>query len=162
TSLAGGEGRVLDTLTGAFIIAVIQNGMNLTGVAGPDQRVILGLVILGAVLFDTAKRREGLGAAWVVRSPTSQRPHDLEPPMAPLPHKIYLDVSGQRRRYSVCVPSRYDGRTPLPVVLMFHGLGATARWTIGETGLDAKAEAAGFLAVLPEALPDEPGKPSTL
>jgi ribose transport system permease protein len=57
TSLAGGAGRVLDTLTGALIIAVIANGMNLTGVSAFDQKVILGLVILGAVLFDTAKRR---------------------------------------------------------------------------------------------------------
>lgn len=32
TSHSGGEGRVLGTLIGAFIIAVIQNGMNLTGV----------------------------------------------------------------------------------------------------------------------------------
>ena len=31
TSLSGGEGRVLGTLIGALIIAVIQNGMNLLG-----------------------------------------------------------------------------------------------------------------------------------
>ncbi len=32
TSLAGGKGKIFGTLVGAFIIAVIQNGMNLTGV----------------------------------------------------------------------------------------------------------------------------------
>ena len=53
TSLAGGEGKVLGTLIGAFIIAVIQNGMNLTGVESYTQRVVLGMVILGAVLIDT-------------------------------------------------------------------------------------------------------------
>ena len=57
TSLAGGEGRVLGTLIGALIIAVIQNGMNLTGVESYTQKVVLGLVILGAVLLDTLKRR---------------------------------------------------------------------------------------------------------
>jgi ribose transport system permease protein len=57
TSLAGGEGRVLGTLIGAFIIAVIQNGMNLTGVESYTQKVVLGLVILGAVLLDMMKRR---------------------------------------------------------------------------------------------------------
>ena len=59
TSLAGGEGRVLGTLIGAFIIAVIRNGMNLTGVESYTQKVVLGLVILGAVLIDTLKQRGG-------------------------------------------------------------------------------------------------------
>lgn len=57
TSLQGGEGRVMGTLIGAFIIAVIQNGMNLTGVESYTQKVVLGLVILGAVLLDTFKKR---------------------------------------------------------------------------------------------------------
>jgi ribose/xylose/arabinose/galactoside ABC-type transport system permease subunit len=57
TSLQGGDGRVLGTLVGAFIIAVIQNGMNLTGVESYTQKVVLGLVILGAVLLDMMKRR---------------------------------------------------------------------------------------------------------
>jgi ribose transport system permease protein len=57
TSLAGGEGKVLGTLIGALIIAVIQNGMNLTGVESYTQKVVLGLVILGAVLLDMLKRR---------------------------------------------------------------------------------------------------------
>jgi ribose transport system permease protein len=57
TSLAGGEGKVLGTLIGAFIIAVIQNGMNLTGVKSYQQKVVLGLIILGAVLVDRLKKR---------------------------------------------------------------------------------------------------------
>ena len=51
-SLSGGEGRRLGTLTGAFTIAVIQNGMNLTNVESYTQKVVLGLVILGAVMLD--------------------------------------------------------------------------------------------------------------
>jgi ribose transport system permease protein len=57
TSLSGGEGRILGTLIGAFIIAVIQNGMNLTNVESYTQKVVLGLVILGAVLLDRWRRR---------------------------------------------------------------------------------------------------------
>ena len=57
TSLYGGEGKILGTLIGAFIIAVIQNGMNLTGVESYTQKVVLGLVILGAVLLDILKKR---------------------------------------------------------------------------------------------------------
>jgi len=55
TSLAGGEGRMFGTLAGAFTIAVIQNGMNLTNVESYTQKVVLGLVILGAVLVDKAR-----------------------------------------------------------------------------------------------------------
>ena len=57
TSLSGGEGKILGTLIGAFIIAVIQNGMNLTGVESYTQKVVLGLVILGAVLLDMLKKK---------------------------------------------------------------------------------------------------------
>jgi ribose transport system permease protein len=56
-SLAGGEGSVLGTLVGALIIAVIQNGMNLTHVESYSQKVVLGLVILGAVLLDRLRHR---------------------------------------------------------------------------------------------------------
>ncbi|HID23024.1 MAG TPA: ABC transporter permease, partial [Planctomycetaceae bacterium] len=55
TSLAGGEGKVLGTLIGAFIIAVIQNGMNLMNVESYTQKVVLGLVIFIAVLLDRLK-----------------------------------------------------------------------------------------------------------
>jgi len=60
-SLAGGEGSVLGTLVGALIIAVIQNGMNLTQVESYSQKVVLGLVILGAVLLDRLKQRRRKG-----------------------------------------------------------------------------------------------------
>jgi len=59
TSLSGGEGKILGTLTGAFIIAVIQNGMNLWRIESFTQKVVLGVVILLAVLLDTLKHRLG-------------------------------------------------------------------------------------------------------
>ncbi len=68
TSLQGGQGKILGTLIGAFIIAVIQNGMNLTGVESYTQKVVLGAVILGAVLLDQMKKRGW--AAW--RRPRSK------------------------------------------------------------------------------------------
>ncbi len=55
TSLNGGEGKMFGTLIGAFTIAVIQNGMNLTNVESYTQKVVLGLVILGAVLLDRSR-----------------------------------------------------------------------------------------------------------
>ncbi len=57
TSINGGEGRMFGTLLGALTIAVIQNGMNLTNVESYTQKVVLGLVILGAVLLDKLPQR---------------------------------------------------------------------------------------------------------
>ncbi len=57
TSLAGGSGRILGTLIGAFIISVIQNGMNLLGMENSSQMIVLGAVISLAVLID--KLRSG-------------------------------------------------------------------------------------------------------
>ncbi|MCX7393802.1 MAG: ABC transporter permease [Planctomycetales bacterium] len=68
TSLSGGEGKMFGTLIGAFTIAVIQNGMNLTNVESYTQKVVLGGVILGAVLLD--KIRHG---QW--QRGESYRPH---------------------------------------------------------------------------------------
>ena len=58
TSLFGGTGRVMAALLGALVIASIQNGMDLMGLASGTKFVITGLVLLGAVLVDAfAKRR---------------------------------------------------------------------------------------------------------
>lgn len=59
TSLMGGEGRIFGTLIGAFIIAVMKNGLNLMNVGAPDQQIVLGAVVTIAVLVDTLKRRGG-------------------------------------------------------------------------------------------------------
>jgi ribose transport system permease protein len=55
-SLQGGAGRIAGTLVGAFIIATIKNGMNLTNVDPFNQKIVLGAVLLLAVLLDTLKR----------------------------------------------------------------------------------------------------------
>ena len=60
TSLAGGEGGVGGTLIGALIMGVLRNGLNLLGVSSFLQQVVIGLVIVFAVLLDTAlKSRRG-------------------------------------------------------------------------------------------------------
>jgi len=56
TSLAGGEGKILGTLIGVFIIAVVQNAMNLLEIGSYAQNVVLGLIVLLVVLLDTLKR----------------------------------------------------------------------------------------------------------
>ena len=56
TSLFGGKGKVMGTLIGAIILAVIRNGMYLTKVDSYTQMVVFGLLILVAVLLDQLKK----------------------------------------------------------------------------------------------------------
>ena len=64
---------------------------------------------------------------------------------------ITLTVDGIERRALFHLPPTFDGKTPLPLVLMFHGNGGTAEAVVKETGWVAKADAAGFIVVFPEA-----------
>jgi ribose/xylose/arabinose/galactoside ABC-type transport system permease subunit len=60
TSLSGGEGSLAGTIIGALIMGVLRNGLNLLGVSSFVQQIVIGLVIVGAVLVDTAlKARRG-------------------------------------------------------------------------------------------------------
>lgn len=57
---------------------------------------------------------------------------------------------GLIREYVVHVPPQYDGRTILPVVIMFHGGVGNVVHALSETGWDVKADQEGFLAVFPQ------------
>ena len=56
-SLAGGEGTVIGTLIGAFIMGLLSNGSDLLGVNPYWQQVIIGAVIILAVALDEARKR---------------------------------------------------------------------------------------------------------
>lgn len=56
-SLFGGQGTVLGTLIGAFLIALIRNGAVLLNVNTFYQQVIIGVIIWLAVLWDQYRRR---------------------------------------------------------------------------------------------------------
>jgi ribose transport system permease protein len=59
TSLLGGEGRILGTLVGAFIIAILRNGLNLLNIYAFWQQVIIGVIIILAVFADQVRRGSG-------------------------------------------------------------------------------------------------------
>ncbi len=65
TSLFGGTGRVISALLGALVIASIQNGMDLLGLASGTKFVITGLVLLAAVLVDAISKRRRAAAGGV-------------------------------------------------------------------------------------------------
>ena len=56
-SLRGGEGSVLGTLVGAFIMGLLANGSDLLGTNPYWQQVIIGAVIIVAVWFDELRKR---------------------------------------------------------------------------------------------------------
>ena len=57
-SLFGGQGSVVGTLIGAFLIALIRNGAVLLNVNTFYQQVIIGLIIWIAVFWDQYRRRK--------------------------------------------------------------------------------------------------------
>ena len=65
-------------------------------------------------------------------------------------HTRTLDEGGLERSYLVHVPPQYDPATPMPVVLAFHGGGANAGNMVTFSGLNEKADQAGFIVVYPE------------
>jgi ribose transport system permease protein len=59
-SLRGGEGTVLGTLVGAFIMGLLSDGSDLLGINPYWQQVIIGAVIILAVWLDEVRKRRGV------------------------------------------------------------------------------------------------------
>jgi ribose transport system permease protein len=62
-SLFGGQGTVVGTLIGAFLIALIRNGAVLLNVNTFYQQVIIGVIIWAAVFWDQYRRRKMASAS---------------------------------------------------------------------------------------------------
>lgn len=56
-SLRGGEGSVMGTLVGAFIMGLLSNGSDLLGISPYLQQAIIGAVIILAVTVDELRKR---------------------------------------------------------------------------------------------------------
>ena len=59
-SLRGGEGSVIGTLVGAFIMGLLSNGSDLLGISPYLQQAIIGAVIILAVTFDELRKRKAI------------------------------------------------------------------------------------------------------
>ena len=57
TSLSGGEGSILGTVIGAFVISVLTNGLRILAVPQEWQMVVTGAIIIVAVFLDMMRRR---------------------------------------------------------------------------------------------------------
>ena len=58
TSLSGGEGSILGTIIGAFIISTLTNGLRIMSVPQEWQIVVTGGIVILAVFLDIARRRK--------------------------------------------------------------------------------------------------------
>jgi ribose transport system permease protein len=58
TSLSGGEGTILGTVIGAFIVYVLTYGLQFVNVPQEWQIVVTGLVVILAVYIDNLRRRQ--------------------------------------------------------------------------------------------------------
>lgn len=58
TSLSGGEGTILGTVIGAFIMSVLTNGLRILSVPQEWQMVVTGLILVMAVYADIIRRRK--------------------------------------------------------------------------------------------------------
>ncbi len=57
TSLSGGEGSILGTIIGAFIISTLTNGLRILSVPQEWQTVVTGTIVVLAVYLDILRRR---------------------------------------------------------------------------------------------------------
>ena len=86
----------------------------------------------------------------------------------PLDSDWTLQFGGLSRVFHVHVPSTYDPATPTPLVIDYHGFTSNGTEEILLTGMNAKADTAGFISVHPEGtgvpefgpLPSMPSNPS--
>ena len=111
-----------------------------------------GIGIKLAVFLATAILLDGMTEVFAQAAST------MPMKMHPGDHTLELTHHGLKRHYVVHVPKAYDGRIPVPVVIMFHGGGGKARGAMEETGWSAKSDKENFLAVYPEGVPRDPGR----
>lgn len=57
TSLSGGEGTMLGTIIGAFLISTLTNGLRILSVPQEWQTVVTGAIVVLAVYFDIIRRK---------------------------------------------------------------------------------------------------------
>lgn len=86
------------------------------------------------------------------RPPTSNQPASSCAPARPAiagSSDRTLDTGGLTRTYIEHVPPQYDGATPLPVILNFHGFGSNARQQANYSQFPPLADTEGFIVITP-------------
>ena len=69
--------------------------------------------------------------------------------LGPGDHTRSLKIGDADRSCLVHVPPKYDAKKPTPVVLVLHGAATNGAITVAFSGMNKKADEAGFIAVYP-------------
>lgn len=57
TRLSGGRGKLLGTVLGTLLLGIVSNGLDLLNVSSFYQQIVKGLIILGAILIDSKRKK---------------------------------------------------------------------------------------------------------
>lgn len=57
-AVAGGAGKIIGAVVGALVMGVLNNGMSLVGLSTDIQKIVKGLVLLGAVTADLLSKQK--------------------------------------------------------------------------------------------------------
>lgn len=118
-----------------------------------DRTAVARIVLLVSLLVLTVSRGLPRGVASAqapdaAAAPLEDRPAPADP-LGPGDHVRSLTVDGRKRTYLVHVPPKHDPDRPVPVVLALHGAAMSGPMMVWFSGLDRKADEAGFVAVYP-------------
>ena len=62
TSVTGGSGTILGTVLGALFMSILENSMTLMKVSVYWQKVVIGLLLIGACILDIYKKKLSMRA----------------------------------------------------------------------------------------------------
>jgi len=72
-----------------------------------------------------------------------------------------FQFGGLAREYALHVPARYDGKTPIALVLVLHGAGGSGALTMKRDGWVGASDRYGFIVAGPDAEPVRPSEPES-
>jgi branched-chain amino acid transport system permease protein len=119
-ALLGGRGTLYGPVLGAFIIQLVNEGATVYGGSTQTRVLILGLILVGVVLFLPAGLLPTLGTAWRRRHPVATE---------------YTDQIGALSHDTAVVRERVEARDPAPPGPLLEVRGATKRFG-GLTAVD--------------------------
>lgn len=84
-------------------------------------------------------------------TPADVPPVVADKPYTPGDHVYKVTIDGAERTYRMHVPPSYNGKTPMPLVVLLHGHGQTGEEIARHTKMNDLADREGFIAVYPDA-----------
>jgi len=108
-------------------------------------------LVFAATLFAACSSSGDTATVPATSAPTTTTTPSCAVTSQPKLNRINLRIDGRDRYALVHVPTKWDGETPIPVVLSFHGLGSSATQQRSNDGFVARSDTDNFIVVYPQA-----------